>query len=430
MSNLNIKPNTLFTNDNLFVLNGMNSECVDLIYLDPPFNSKRFYSAAVRSKAAGASFKDMWSWQDVDSELMVRLTEQHPGLVNYILSIRDSHSHGMMAYVSFMAQRLFEMQRVLKSTGSIYLHCDPTASHYLKPLMDFVFGKENFRNEIVWHYPNRLSQKGFPFPKMHDVLLCYSKTNDFLKHELLDEEWVPSAAQVRRIEKGWEYYKGKLVVYDEKKATKYGHNLAKQDWVKGKTGRKRINSVWKLNAIAAGAKERVGYPTQKPEALLDRTIKASSNEGDIVLDPFCGCATTMVVAQVLGRNWIGIDIEEKTSELIKQRLSTKLGNGFTDYIHRKDLPRRTDLPIVNCNAKGIKLRLYCQQNGSCSGCSTKFEMRNLTIVHIIPTAAGGGDFYENYQLLCDHCNRTKNHHPMDYLIQRIQQRSQQKIIFE
>ncbi|MDR3111457.1 MAG: site-specific DNA-methyltransferase, partial [Planctomycetaceae bacterium] len=148
--------NTLYSHDNLYVLSGLNSNLVDLIYLDPPFNSKRMYSAPVGSKAAGASFKDMWTWQDVNEHYLHTLAENYPALTKYIASVGKIHSPAMMSYLTYMAQRIVEMHRVLKDTGSLYLHCDPTASHYLKLLLDYVFGKQGFRNEIVWHYKTTL----------------------------------------------------------------------------------------------------------------------------------------------------------------------------------------------------------------------------------------------------------------------------------
>lgn len=144
--------NTLYTGDCLLVMNGLNSSFVDLVYLDPPFNSKRMYSAPIGSRAAGASFKDMWSWQDVDEICLEHMVEDYPQLVRQIESIENIHGKPMMAYNTYMAQRLVEMHRILKSSGSIYLHCDPTASHYLKIIMDGIFGKSNFQNEIIWTY--------------------------------------------------------------------------------------------------------------------------------------------------------------------------------------------------------------------------------------------------------------------------------------
>ena len=144
--------NTLFTGDNLFILHGMNSESVDLIYLDPPFNSKRMYSGVVGSKSANVSFKDMWVWSDINEAYLERLADKYQPLVLYIKAIQELHSKPMMAYIVYMTQRIIEMHRILKDTGSFYLHCDPTASHYLKAILDDIFGKDNFRNEIIWSY--------------------------------------------------------------------------------------------------------------------------------------------------------------------------------------------------------------------------------------------------------------------------------------
>src|SRR5215510_15303325 len=161
--------NTLYTNDNLFILHGLNSGLVDLIYLDPPFNSKRTYSAPIGSRAAGTSFKDMWTWQDVNEAYLETLAGKYPALTTFIASAGVMHSKAMRAYLTYMAQRIVEMHRVLKDTGSIYLHCDPTASHYLKALLDEIFGKDNFRNEIIWHY-RRWTGKAKKFQSLHDII--------------------------------------------------------------------------------------------------------------------------------------------------------------------------------------------------------------------------------------------------------------------
>jgi len=170
--------NALYTNDNLYVLSGLHSESVDLIYLDPPFNSKRMYSAPVGSKAAGASFKDMWSWKDVDEHYLDSLADNFPALAKYIASVGAVHSKPMMAYLTYVSQRIVEMHRVLRETGSLYLHCDPTASHYLKSLLDGIFGKQNFVNEIIWYYKNASRGKR-RLAKAHDVILWYGKSNNY-----------------------------------------------------------------------------------------------------------------------------------------------------------------------------------------------------------------------------------------------------------
>ena len=170
--------NTLYTNDNLFILNGLNSNLVDLIYLDPPFNTKRLYSAPVGSKAAGTSFKDMWTWEDVNEAYLANLDIRFPGLMDFIMGVGKIHSKSMMAYLTYMAQRIIEMHRVLKDAGSLYLHCDPTASHYLKILLDEIFGKNNFRNEIVWCYTGGTDSKT-TWQKKHDIILFYSKSINY-----------------------------------------------------------------------------------------------------------------------------------------------------------------------------------------------------------------------------------------------------------
>ena len=398
---MNVKPNTLFTNDNLFVLNGMNSECVDLIYLDPPFNSKRFYSAPIGSKAAGTSFKDMWSWDDVDFALLQRLHEQHPDLVQFVHSISGSHGSPMRSYITYMAQRVLEIYRVLKPTGSLYFHCDPTASHYIKIMLDFIFGVKSFRNEIVWCYRGA----GYPkkdFGKRHDILFRYSKSDEYVFN--LDSVRDEYAKTTRDRFKHHIGNKRGGVDYGVQTLNSKGRHP--DDW-------------WQIQPIAPSAKERTGYPTQKPLALLNRIIQASSNEGDMVFDPFCGCATTCVAAQHLHRQWIGIDVEKKSGDLIAERLADDVGGIFTNFIHRTDLPQRTDCEVINLKnprtKTDLRKALYGEQEGRCNGCKELFEIRHFHIDHIVPRKKGGGDFRENLQLLCGNCNSRKGARPMEYL---------------
>ncbi|MCH9845299.1 MAG: HNH endonuclease [Alphaproteobacteria bacterium] len=409
--------NSLYTCDNLFLLNGMNSESVDLIYLDPPFNSKRTYAAPVGSKLAGASFKDMWGWDDVNIAYLERLYESHPDIVNFIDTIYSLHSKAMGAYITYMTQRLFEMKRVLKPTGSIYLHIDPTASHYLKIIMDGIFGKNNFRNEIIWHYQNRFSRLGNFFSFMNDTLLFYSKSNDYNFTNLPAN---PSERTLKSYERGWDNPSDALLVYDENKAKQKIEEYQKKNKTIKYVSPKQVNmgNVWlDINIINSQAKERTGYPTQKPLALLHRIIKASSKEGDMVFDPFCGCATACVASQQLNRKWIGCDIEEKAADILVERLSDDAGM-FSDFIHTTIPPQRTDVER-SAPTTPIKERLYHQQDGVCHGCFSEFDQRNLEIDHIIPKSKGGGDYYENYQLLCGACNRTKGNRPMDYLLAKV-----------
>ena len=393
--------NTLYTGDNLYILHGMDSETVDLIYLDPPFNSKRLYKAPIGSRAAGASFKDMWTWEDVDESYLDQLVEDYPYLVQFIQSVEVIHGKPMMAYLTYMTQRIIEMYRILKPTGSIYLHCDPYASHYLKILMDRIFGKENLQNEIIWHY-RRWTGKASRFQRLHDVVLFYSRTDECTFNVLYDPYTDNSF----------------------KRKQNYHTSIKGDDVFVTSVDKRgvRAGDVWQIPILNSQAKERTGYPTQKPLALLERIIKASSNPGDVVLDPFCGCATTCVAAQHLGRNWIGIDISKKAVELVMDRLSDEAGL-FTDFAHLDHPPIRTDLEQCAPD-QDTKTRLYTDQQGQCNACGVGMEIRHLEIDHIIPRAKHGGDYYENYQLLCGHCNRTKGDRPMEYLRAKIKRRNE------
>ena len=404
--------NTLYTNDNLYVLSGLNSGLVDLIYLDPPFNTKRMYSAPVGSKAAGASFKDMWTWKDVDEYYLETLADQFPALEKYITSVGVVHSKPMMAYLTYMAQRIIEMHRVLKDTGSLYLHCDPTASHYLKSLLDCIFGKNSFRNEVIWCYKRPSAPKQRQLPRLHDTIFWYSK----------GKKWTFNRELIR-------------VPYAQSSIERAGYaaNVSRMTdggVVELKEGGKLPEDWWDIPMLKGNSKESTGYPTQKPLALLKRIILASSNEDDLIMDPFCGCATTCVAAQQLGRKWIGIDLEKQSVKILIQRLSDDAGL-FKDFTATKQIPQRTDVQIVP-PTEPIKQRLYREQKGKCKACGQDFECRNLEIDHIIPKSKGGGDYYENYQLLCGNCNRIKGDRPMEFLrvkLDTIERMTKTKIFF-
>ena len=300
-----------------------------------------------------------------------------------------------------MSQRIVEMHRVLKETGLLYLHCDPTASHYLKILLDFIFGKNNFRNEIIWCYRGGGSPKK-DFGRRHDSLFRYSKTGDYVFNA--DSIRIPYQAEGlgRTDDAMWGKHKGTDKVYKPNPLGKIP-----EDW-------------WTMNILNANDPERTGYPTQKPLALLKRIVLASSNEGDIVLDPFCGCATTCVAAQQLNRKWIGIDIEKQATRVLIQRLSDDAGL-FKDFVATDQIPKRSDIKEV-LPSESVKQRLYKEQDGKCNACGQDFELRNLEIDHIVPKSKGGGDYYENYQLLCANCNRIKGDQPMEYLRMKIENR--------
>ena len=399
---------TLFTGDNLPILRGINSNSVDLIYLDPPFNSNATYSAPVGSAAAGAAFKDSWTLSDVDAEWHGQIADEHPGLYKIIDAAGAAHSKGMQAYLIMMGVRMIEMQRILHPTGSIYLHCDPTAGAYLKTMMDAVFGRTKFRNEIIWHY-NRFSRRGQDFPRMHDVILRYSSGEEVTYHKQFGP--LTKSSQLER-DQGYSCRSDRVVVYDES-APKVVQQRATWE-AEGREIRLSnppdgvpIGDTWAIPYLNSQAKERTGYPTQKPLALLERIIRASTNEGDYVFDPFCGCATTLVAAEKLSRKWGGgADLSDLAVKLVKQRIKRELGGLLFDVIHRTGIPKRTDqgkLPPARASAH----RLYGEQEGHCKACGTHFPFRVMHVDHIVPRAAGGGDEYSNLQMLCSGCNVRK-----------------------
>ena len=395
---LNFASQTIWTGDNLDIMRGMNSDSVDLIYLDPPFNSKANYAAPIGSKAAGAAFKDTWGLDDVKLVWHGEIKHEYPGLYALLTATRDIHGASMMSYLIYMAIRIMEMRRLLKPDGSIYVHCDPTASHYLKLLMDSVFGKANFRNEIVWAYTGPSNTRRW-FPRKHDVILFYANSDSSSFYR--DAVRVPYASSTVARSK----YGG---------APTSNMNFTRRDIHKeGKV----VEDYWiDIPTVKHRKKERTGYPTQKPLALLCRIVKASSNEGDMVLDPFCGCATTCIAAEQLGRRWVGIDISEKAADLVQSRLQEEVGLMYQGA-HRTDIPKRTDLgkiPKYNCAEN--RRYLYGEQGGYCNGCATHFEPRHFHVDHIVPRAKGGNDHISNLQLLCGSCNATKGQKSHEELI--------------
>ncbi len=311
--------NTLYYGDNLKILRKyITDESVDLIYLDPPFNSKRAYAVFFKDKQGGESkaqiqaFEDTWSWnEDVDEEFGVMMI--HP---DYPTELKDMlkafkgfmGKNELMAYLTMMAARLVEMRRVLKNTGSIYLHCDPTASHYLKIMMDQIFGVNNFRNEIIWHYKTGGLSKNW-FGKKHDILLFYVKdSSKSFFNPLKEKAYIPTL-------------KGRTFAIEKLQAKTDNEGCKTCGQKGGFYHMAAMPDVWNIKTLFRNDKERLGYPTQKPLELLERIIQASSNEGDIIMDPFCGCGTAIAAAEKLGRQWIGIDITHLAVALMKKRLS-------------------------------------------------------------------------------------------------------------
>jgi site-specific DNA-methyltransferase (adenine-specific) len=321
--------NTLYYGDNLDILKRyIKDESVDLVYLDPPFNSNVNYNVLFAEKnGSGATaqikaFDDTWHWDFSAAQAYTEVVEKGGNLSLVMQSFRTFlGENDMMAYLTMMAPRLIELQRALKKTGGIYLHCDPTASHYLKILLDAVFGSNNFRNEIIWHYGQRTDFYKGHFSSKHDVVLFYSKTAEHKINKISvawkKEEFLKHRHDVIK------HPDGKEFIYSDGGGEKGKRYLRPVEEVllEGKP----IDDVWDIPILNSAAKERLGYPTQKPEALLERIVKASTNENDIVLDPFCGCGTTISVAQKYKRNWIGIDITHLAISLMKHRLADSFG---------------------------------------------------------------------------------------------------------
>ena len=392
---------TIWTGDNIDIMRGMNSASVDLIYLDPPFNSRADYAAPIGSMAAGAAFKDTWTLTELDVEWINLIEAKHPALHRVLLAAMTASDK---SYLAYMAARLLEMRRLLKPTGSIYLHCDPTMSHYLKLVMDAIFGRRQFRNEIIWHY-RRWTGKARRFQRLHDVVLFYSKSDDYAFTKLYTDYTTGSRERkeqgvLHRFKRGEERHLVSVGEVDKKGVAE--------------------NDVWHIPFIAPSSKERTGYPTQKPLALLRRVIEASSRAGDTVLDPFCGCATACIAAEQLQREWVGVDISPKAAELVQMRMHKELGL-FFDGVHRMDIPQHTDLgTVIRYNDLRNRKLLYGEQGGHCRGCDSHFEVRHLEVDHIIARQKGGTNHIDNLQLLCGHCNRIKGARGMEYLMTKLQ----------
>jgi site-specific DNA-methyltransferase (adenine-specific) len=324
----------LFFGDNLEVMRRhITDESVDLVYLDPPFNSNRSFNLLFQHRdgraAAGQvkAFDDTWTWSIDSARTYQELVERGDQVSKVFRAFREIlGTNDMLAYLTMMGPRLIELQRVLKSSGSLYLHCDPTASHYLKVLLDAIFGPTNFRNEIAWHYSGWNKRLPRHFERRHDVILFYSRSKDLrfngyaLPWESKEQYLKVRKQKLRVDEDGVEYVLsdaggGKRVSRYLEEAMSYG---------------RPVDDVWDIDKLNNSAKEAVGYPTQKPLALLERIITASSSEGDVVLDPFCGCGTAIDAAQRLGRSWIGIDVTAVAIDIIRDRLAREYLN--LDYV--------------------------------------------------------------------------------------------------
>ena len=479
---------SMWTGDNLDIMRGMNSASVDLIYLDPPFNSNQEYAAPIGSKAAGAKFKDTWTLDDVDLAWHGEIAEQNPAVYAVVDAAGVTHDSGMKSYLIMMAVRLLEMHRLLKPTGSLYLHCDPTASHYLKMLLDAVFGRANFRSEIVWRRSNAHNKTTVQYGPIHDTILFYSRDTPVFHPGTRPYSRAYIEGRFTRTDERGRYQTNYLTGpgqrFGESGSPWRGFNPAtvNRHWAvprslrqylpnegAGMSSHQKLESLYQQDLIVFPKKpdgqpmykqyvgsgvpyqdiwayqpntkgtlfdsdehidedvkwlenepERTSYPTQKPIGLVDRIIKTSSNKGDVVLDPFAGCATACVSAEILQRQWVGIDLSPEAVFQVKDRLR-KAFDLFYEIHHRTDCPRRTDLgPLPNYRT--YRHQLFGKQEGRCRGCRVAFPFRNFTVDHVVPRSQGGSEHFENLQLLCGACNSVKGDRDHAVLIAALRER--------
>ena len=422
MTTPNFENRTLYHGDNLDILQGMNSETIDLIATDPPFNKSRDFHATPDSLAKGARFVDRWSWdKDVHQEWIDAIKDDWEGAWAVIEAARVASGEDMAAFLCWLGVRLMEMHRLLKPTGSIYLHIDHTAHAWVKALMDGVFGRKNFRNEVVWFYKTGGVSRRW-FGRKHDTLLFYSKTDSYAFNSQKEKSYLTH---------------------------KYGFsNVEIHEDDGGYYTMVGMRDVWDIPALRGNQPETTGFPTQKPIALYERIIKASSEEGDIVLDPFCGCATTPVAAERLGRQWVGIDIWDGAYRIVLDRLEAlnlavpKIGGGggtdvlpanprlitFGDVTYSTTPPPRDDDNEVATPGFRLKIQrpveaweklthreivnILLKAQGSsegviCGGCGRVLEPEFMELDHITPKSDRGANHILNRILLCRPCNGRK-----------------------
>ena len=402
----NFESRTMYHCNNLPVLQGMNSETVDLIATDPPFNKGKDFHATPTALAKGAKFEDRWSWDvDVEGEWVDAIKDNWPGAWAVIEAARQASGEDMGAYLCWLGVRLMEMHRILKPTGSLYLHLDYTAGAWGKALLDAIFGRRNFRNEIVWWYSWGYHTDKY-WNRKHDTILYYAKD---AKKVVFDGNRV-------RVP----YRAGSVMTTDP-------------SWNKSFNEEGKLpEDVFDIPTINAMSKERRGFPTQKPLALYERIIKASSNEGDMVLDPFAGCATTPVAAERLGRQWVAIDIWEGAIDQVRERLEQNkqlLRDPDPQVCYTKEPPVRTDNEEIAAPNLRIQLKRArepweklshaqirmvlegAQAAGElviCAGCGRDLETEFMELDHLHPKEDNGPDHLVNRILLCRPCNGRKS----------------------
>ena len=437
MTNQNYPDNVLYESDNLDVLRGMNSATVDLIATDPPFNTKRnrastagMYEDAWRwtdHPTMQGKRPDQWKWQPVHRAWLDEIKDDNPALYQVIEAVRLAVDDDTAAFLCFLSVRLLEMHRVLKPTGSLYLQCNHEANSYIRMCLDAIFGAgdNNFRNEIAWCYTGPGTSKARQFNRKHDTILWYNKSKGWIFNR--DDVRVP----YKRLNTNT---KGSPIIQDTLTVEKRDAYLEKG----------KVPETWWSDFSPVGrlANERTGSPDQKPLKLYERIIRASSNEGDLVLDPFAGCATTPIAARNLGRRWIGIDrrkdarehvvfrmmgIKKDDADKIRQQphLSTWLDEQLAKYDahYLTEPPVRTDegetaapelVHVYTVNERSsmthaeMKAALVEQFGARCWGCGfVPPDNRYLELDHITPKSDGGSNHLDNRSLLCRPCNGLK-----------------------
>ena len=462
MAEPNFQNRTLYHGDNLEFLRGMNSETVHLIATDPPFNKNRDFHATPDSLARGARFKDRWRWEDdVQEEWVDSIKDDWPAVWEVVGAAREAYGDDMGAFLCWLGVRLMEMRRILRPDGSIYLHIDHTAHAYVKCLMDGIFGAEYFRNDIIWAYgKSARGAKGIAsqFARNHDTILFYSRSKKWnfnaVERETLLSESEAKKKGYRKDERGWfktaprgDYTDAsvkKLEAEGRIYRTRTGsirirYNLPVKN---GKVVEKsRYGSIWDDigDMMHAPKWERTKYPTQKRIPLYERIILASSNKGDMVLDPFCGCATTPIAAERQQRQWVGMDIWDGAYSQVKQRMErdTVLRFGEDGHVtlpkihYETDPPIRTDdnetaAPTLELKSQRTgepwerlkhrqMVRVLADAQGSsdgviCAGCGRVLELEFMQLDHILPRTDGGANHILNRVLLCGPCNRRKRNY--------------------
>ena len=428
MGNADALNRTLFIADNLPILRGIDSESVDLIATDPPFNKgvKAFegiVTAGYDKQGQKVSYKDIWTWRDVQQEWVDQITEDHPALKEVIEAANTAGGEDMGAFLCWLAVRVLEMHRVLKPTGSMYLHIDHTAGAYAKTMMDAIFGRSNFKREVVWSNEDSsgFKSQASNWVRGHDTVLFYVKSTQapFIK------QYLPLAERtVRRYDKRDAEGRAYKIYYDR--------GGKRRDVYLDEARGRPMADVWTdipSFQTVNNTGEWVGYPTQKPLALYERIIKASSNEGDMVLDPFAGCATTCIAAERLGRRWIAIDINKEAKDVVLDRLGkeSQLPQGTQSWNRairvKTKAPKRTDdgaeaapeLTLVSPRPKAPRLtarqlreRLVLADGMKCQGCGwAPHHEEYLEVDHRVPKSREGRDDIRNRVLLCSPCNGAK-----------------------